>query len=189
MKFRPTKLLTTVRPFAASNNTRSAAKSHFAFQPAPEFAKTATARASRVAVTLKGGGFSGSILTPSGKLRIQSRTAPRFGDQLPPSVRSQPRRRERSTAQHLGLSSGGGRDPYVRIDRGDRHRYGGPHRNQTPHGDRETSDPLPCRRSLVDEGGGEREGQFRAIDTQWGPGMSFGQTTRSARSSTRSPTF
>src|SRR5271165_1985884 len=114
MKFRPTKLLTTVRPFAASNNTRSAAKSHFAFQPASEFAKTATARASRVAVTLRGGGLSGSILTPSGKLvamRLKSRSAPRFGDQLPLSVRSQPQRRERSTAQHLGLSSAGGRRP------------------------------------------------------------------------------
>ncbi len=63
----------------------------------------------------------------------------------------------------------GGRDPYVRIDRGDRHRYGGPRRNQTPHGDRETSDPLASRKSLVEEGGGEREGQFRATDTQWAP--------------------
>src|SRR5271156_3875885 len=90
MKFRPTKLLTTVRPFAASNNTRSAAKSHFAFQPASEFAKSATACASRVAVTLRGGGFSGSILTPSGKLvamRILSCSEPRFGDHLPAQCR------------------------------------------------------------------------------------------------------
>ena len=56
-----------------------------------------------------------------------------------------------------------------RIDRGDRHRYGGPRRNQTPHGDRETRDPLASRKSLVEEGGGEREGQFRATDTQWAP--------------------
>src|SRR5271168_2361359 len=91
MKFRPTKLLTTVRPFAASNNTRSAAKSHFAFQPDSEFAKAATARASRVAVSLKGVGFSCSILTPSGKLvamRIQSCSEPRFGEAFAASIAS-----------------------------------------------------------------------------------------------------
>src|SRR5271166_1791245 len=72
-----------------------------------------------------------------------------------------------------GIVISGRQRPLCPLDRGDRHRYGGPRRNQTPHGDRETNDPLPCRRSLVDEGGGEREGQFRATDTQWGPGMSF----------------
>jgi hypothetical protein len=71
MKFRPTKLLTTVRPFAASNNMRSAAKSHFAFQPASEFAKTATARASRVAVTLRGRRFLGFHSYALGKSRCQ----------------------------------------------------------------------------------------------------------------------
>ena len=127
-------------------------------------------------MTLEGGGFSGSILTPSLKLvamRIQRRSAPRFGDQVPLSVRSQPQRRERSTAQNLGLSSAGGRDPcytsYVRVDRGDRQRYGGPRRNQSPHGDRETTDTLACLKSFVDEDGGEREGHFRATDTPWAP--------------------
>ena len=63
----------------------------------------------------------------------------------------------------------GSRAPYDRIDRGDRYRYGGPHRNQTRHGDGETSNPLACRKSLVDDGGGEHEGQFRATDAPWAP--------------------
>ena len=58
---------------------------------------------------------------------------------------------------------------YVRVDRGDRQRYGGPRRNQTPHGDRETTDTLACLKSFVDEDGGEREGHFRATDTPWAP--------------------
>ena len=95
MKFRPTKLtVDDGQAVRGEQHPRSAAKSHFAFQPASEFAKTATACASRVAMTLEGGGFSGSILT-SLKLvamRIQRRSAPRFGDQVPLSVRSQPQR-------------------------------------------------------------------------------------------------
>ncbi len=37
--------------------------------------------------------------------------------------------------------------------------HGSPRRNQSPHGGRETGDPLACFKSLVDEGGGERAGQ------------------------------
>ena len=32
-------------------------------------------------------------------------------------------------------------------------------RNQSPHGDRETSDPLACFKGVIDEGDGERAGQ------------------------------
>jgi hypothetical protein len=61
--------------------------------------------------------------------------------------------------QHPGLSLAGGRSPrplpyvHVGVNRGDRHNfyYGAPRRNQTPHGGRETSDPLACFTSLVDE--------------------------------------
>ena len=60
----------------------------------------------------------------------------------------------------------GSRDPYDRIDRGDRYRYGGPHRNQTRHGDGETSNPLACRKSLVDEAAVSTRGSF-GTDTQW----------------------
>ena len=71
------------------------------------------------------------------------------------------------------LSSAGGRDPcytsYVRVDRGDRQRYGGPRRNQSPHGNRETTDTLACLKSFVDEDGGEREGHFRTTDTPCAP--------------------
>ena len=34
-----------------------------------------------------------------------------------------------------------------------------PRRNQSPHGDRETGDPLACSKGVIDEGGGERAGQ------------------------------
>ena len=37
--------------------------------------------------------------------------------------------------------------------------YRNPRRNQSPHGDRETGDPLACSKSVVDEGDGERAGQ------------------------------
>src|SRR5580704_19006107 len=49
--------------------------------------------------------------------------------------------------------------PYVGVDRGDRTHHRSPRRNQSPHGDRETGDPLACSKSVVDEGGGERAGQ------------------------------
>ena len=49
--------------------------------------------------------------------------------------------------------------PYVGVDRGDRSHHRSPRRNQSPHGDRETGDPLACSKSVVDEGGGERAWQ------------------------------
>src|SRR5580700_3998890 len=49
--------------------------------------------------------------------------------------------------------------PYVGVDRGDRTHHRSPRRNQTPHGGRQTGDPLACSKSVVDEGGGERAGQ------------------------------
>ena len=45
---------------------------------------------------------------------------------------------------------------HVGVDRGDRRHHCGSCRNQSPHGDRETRDPLACFKGLVDEGGGER---------------------------------
>jgi hypothetical protein len=48
---------------------------------------------------------------------------------------------------------------HVRVDRGDRRHHGSSRRNQTPHGGRETSDPLASLKSLVDEGRGERARQ------------------------------
>src|ERR1700735_3372437 len=44
---------------------------------------------------------------------------------------------------------------HVSVDRSDRRHHGGPRRNQTTHGGGETSDPLACSKSVVDEGGGE----------------------------------
>jgi hypothetical protein len=37
----------------------------------------------------------------------------------------------------------------IRVDRGDRRHHGGSRRNQSPHGDRETGNPLACLKSLV----------------------------------------
>jgi hypothetical protein len=62
-------------------------------------------------------------------------------------------------AQHPGLSSADGRPPrpchtsHVGVSCGDRRDFttAPPRRNQTPHGGRETSDPLACFTSLVDE--------------------------------------
>ena len=48
---------------------------------------------------------------------------------------------------------------HIRIDRSNRRHYGSSRRNQTPHGGRETSYPLACSKSVVNEGGGERAGQ------------------------------
>ena len=48
---------------------------------------------------------------------------------------------------------------HVGVDRGDRRHHCGSRRNQTPHGGRETGDPLACFKSLIDEGCGERARQ------------------------------
>jgi hypothetical protein len=45
---------------------------------------------------------------------------------------------------------------HVGVDRGDRTHHCGSCRNQSPHGGRQTGDPLACSKSVVDEGGGER---------------------------------
>src|SRR3984885_7331583 len=49
--------------------------------------------------------------------------------------------------------------PYVGVDRGDRTHHRSPRRNQTPHGGRQTGDPLACSKSVIDEGIRERAGQ------------------------------
>jgi hypothetical protein len=48
---------------------------------------------------------------------------------------------------------------HVGVDRGDRRHRCGSRRNQSPHGDRETSDPLASFKGVIDEGEGERAGQ------------------------------
>jgi hypothetical protein len=49
--------------------------------------------------------------------------------------------------------------PYVGVDRGDRTHHRSSRRSQTPHGGRQTGDPLACFKGVIDEGIRERAGQ------------------------------
>jgi hypothetical protein len=82
------------------------------------------------------------------------------------------------------VGNSGPRAPYC-ASLNHRH-YRGSRRNQSPHGDRETSDPLACFNGVIDEGDSERAGQSDPEHDR-GPLIWFSKVTRWPTSFLRAP--